>query len=112
ACLGVDQAIPASMQADVIDEDTAAGGGGRAGLYFGLWGLATKLAIALGVGLAFPVLELAGFDARIDNDATALWTLSLLYAVLPVIIKLCVVPVVWNFPLDRHRHAELRSAIG
>lgn len=111
ACLGVDQAIPASMQADVIDEDTAAGGGGRAGLYFGLWGLATKLAIALGVGLAFPVLELAGFDARIDNDATALRTLGLLYGVLPVVIKLCVVPVVWNFPLDRGRHAQLRSRL-
>ncbi len=111
ACLGVDQAIPASIQADVIDEDTAAGGGGRAGLYFGLWGLATKLAIALGVGLAFPVLDLAGFDAKIDNDDTALWTLGLLYAVVPVVIKLCVVPVVWNFPLDRQRHAQLQASM-
>ncbi|HXG29044.1 MAG TPA: MFS transporter, partial [Nevskiales bacterium] len=40
-CLGVDTAVPASMQADVVDEDTAAGGGYRAGLYFGLWGMAT-----------------------------------------------------------------------
>ena len=111
ACLGVDQAIPASMQADVIDEDTAAGGGGRAGLYFGLWGLATKLAIALGVGIAFPVLDLAGFDAKINNDATALWTLALLYAVLPVAIKLCVIPVVWNFPLSRDRHAQLQARL-
>ena len=31
SCLGVDQAIAASIQADVIDEDTAAGGDGRAG---------------------------------------------------------------------------------
>ncbi len=111
ACLGVDQAIPASLQADVTDEDTAAGGGGRAGLFFGLWGLATKLAIALGVGLAFPVLDLAGFDAKIDNDDTALWTLGLLYAVVPVAIKLCVVPVVWNFPLDRQRHAQLQASM-
>lgn len=112
ACLGVDQAIPASMQADVIDEDTAAGGGGRAGLYFGLWGLATKLAIALGVGVAFPLLDLAGFDAKIKNDETALWTLTMLYAVLPVVIKLCVIPVVWNYPLSRDRHAELQSQLG
>lgn len=111
ACLGVDQAIPASMQADVIDEDTAAGGGGRAGLYFGLWGMATKLAVALAVGFAFPLLDLAGFDAKADNDPAALTTLAILYAVVPVVIKLAVVPVVWNFPLDRARHDALRERI-
>lgn len=110
-CLGVDQAIPASVQADVIDEDTAAGGEGRAGLYFGLWGMATKLAFALAVGIAYPVLELAGFDAKITNDAQALWVLALLYGGLPVLVKLGVIAMMWNFPLDRDRHAELQQSI-
>ncbi|MBO9469681.1 MFS transporter [Endozoicomonas sp. G2_2] len=111
-CLGVDQAIAASIQADVIDEDTAAGGDGRAGLYFGLWGMATKLAFAIALGIAYPVLWLAGFDAAQDNDATALWTLAVLYGLLPVVIKLGVVALMWNFPLDRRRHAELQDSIG
>ena len=63
------------------------------------------------MGIAFPVLDLAGFDAKINNDATALWTLALLYAVLPVAIKLCVIPVVWNFPLSRDRHAQLQARL-
>ena len=109
--LGIDMAIPASMQADVIDEDTAAGGGGRAGLYFGLWGLATKLSLAIAVGFTFVALDLFGFDAKADNDATALWALSILYGGIPVLIKIAVVPWVWNFPLDRRRHADLQRQL-
>lgn len=110
--LGVDQAVPASIQADVIDEDTAAGGGDRAGLYFGLWGMATKLAFALAVGIAYPLLELAGFVAGAqDNTGSALLVLALLYAGVPVIVKLGVVGMMWRFPLDRSRHAELRARI-
>lgn len=111
-CLGVDQAIAASIQADVIDEDTAAGGDGRAGLYFGLWGMATKLAFAIALGIAYPLLWLAGFDAGQANDSVALWMLAVLYGLLPVIIKLGVVALIWNFPLDRRRHAELQADIG
>ena len=111
-CLGVDQAIAASIQADVIDEDTAAGGDGRAGLYFGLWGMATKLAFAIALGIAYPVLWLAGFDAGQDNAPAALWTLAVLYGLLPVAIKLGVVAMMWGFPLDRRRHAELQARIG
>ena len=110
--LGVDQAMAASIQADVIDEDTAAGGDGRAGLYFGLWGMATKLAFAIALGIAYPVLWLAGFEAGTSNDNTALWTLAVLYGLLPVVIKLGVVAMMWRFPLDRVRHAELQDTIG
>ncbi|MEA5445765.1 MFS transporter [Gammaproteobacteria bacterium AB-CW1] len=109
--LGVDQAIPASMQADVVDEDSAAGGGGRAGVYFGLWNMATKLAWALAAGIALPLLALSGFEAGADNSERALLTLALLYAAAPAAIKLLVIPLVWHFPLDADRQAELRAAI-
>lgn len=112
ACLGADTALPASIQADVVDEDTAAGGGYRAGLYFGLWGMATKLALALAVGLALPLLQLADFSAQGPNSPRALLALALLYGGLPVLIKLAAVACVWNFPLDRQRHIELRRRIG
>ena len=74
--------------------------------------MATKLAFAIALGIAYPVLWLAGFDAAQDNDATALWTLAVLYGLLPVVIKLGVVALMWNFPLDRRRHAELQDSIG
>ena len=76
--LGADLVLPASMQADVIDADTVETGERRAGLFFALWGMATKLALALAVGLAFPILSFAGFDSDGDNPQGALVTLVVL----------------------------------
>jgi GPH family glycoside/pentoside/hexuronide:cation symporter len=92
-CLGADLALPASIQADVVALDREAGGGDRAGLFFGLWGMATKLALAVAVGIAFPLLDLAGFVANGENDDGALLALALLYGGLPVALKLLVVPI-------------------
>lgn len=96
--LGVDMALPASIQADVLDQDREASGGERAGLLFGIWGMATKLSLALGVGLAFPLIELAGFDPTGDNDDQALTALAWVYAGLPVLLKLASAGLVWGFP--------------
>ena len=56
-CLGADLSLPPSIQADIIAKDHKHTGEDRAGAFFGLWNLATKLALALGVGVAFPLLE-------------------------------------------------------
>lgn len=109
--LGADLTLPASIQADVIDVDTAESGEQRSGLYFAFWGLATKAALALGVGIAFPVLSLSGFDAQAANSETALWTLSLLYGGVPVVLKAIAIALMWNFPLDEKRQVELRTQI-
>lgn len=109
--LGADLTLPASIQADVIDVDTAESGEQRSGLYFAFWGLATKGALAFGVGIAFPVLSLAGFDAQSPNDDTALWTLSLLYGGVPVALKAIAIALMWNFPLNENRQIELRRRI-
>ncbi len=57
--VGADLVLPASMQADVIDVDTAASGEQTLRAYLAVWGLATKLALALAVGIAFPLLAAA-----------------------------------------------------
>lgn len=111
ACLGADLVLPPSMQADVVDVDTAEGGGSRTGLYFALWGMATKLALALAVGIAFPVLAAFGFDANGSNDADALLALSLLYGAAPVILKLTAISIMRNFPLTATRQAALQRKI-
>ena len=60
--VGADLALPSAIQADVIDVDTARSGEQRSGLYFATWSLSTKLSLALGVGIIFPLLGLFGFD--------------------------------------------------
>ncbi len=100
--LGADVVLPASLQADVIDVDTARSGEERAGLYLSMWTLATKLALAGGVGIAFPLLAWSGFDpAQGVVTERGLTTLSLLYAGLPSLLKLVAVAMVFRFPLDR-----------
>lgn len=109
--LGADLVLPVSIQADVVDLDTANGGGQRTGLYFALWAMATKLALALAVGLAFPLLETSGFRTGTANEPPALLALGLLYGGLPVAFKLAASALVWQFPLDAAAQSALRRRI-
>lgn len=109
--LGADLALPSAMQADVVDLDRAIGGARRTGLFMAFWSMATKLALALAVGIAFPVLDLAGFTATGQNSAVALGTLAALYALLPVPIKLAAALILRGYDLDAARQAGLRATI-
>ncbi len=110
--LGADLVLPSAIQADVIDVDTASSGEQRTGTYVAAWGLGTKLALALAVGVAFPVLDLVGFQAEGGPQTeTALVTLSLLYAAVPVAMKLAAIALMWNFPIGAAEQAALRARI-
>lgn len=111
--LGFDLVLPPSIQADVIDADTAVSGDQRSGFYFAAWGLATKLSLAAGVGIVFPLLGLFGFDAASgpSNDATSLFALAAIYSWVPIVLKLCAIALMWNFPLDETAHKALQVQI-
>ncbi|WP_198586050.1 MFS transporter [Pararhizobium haloflavum] len=110
--LGFDLSLPASIQADVVDVDTAASGEQRSGIYFAAWSLTTKLSLAVGAGLIFPALALFGFDPQSSSqEGSALLALALLYAWVPIALKLVAVAIMWNFPLDEAEHGRLRSSI-
>ena len=112
ASLGADLTLPASMQADVVDLDTLRSGRQRAGVYFALWGVATKLALALAVGIAFPLLDLAGFSAQAGhNSGFALLALAALYSLLPAAFKLAAVALVWGYPITADRQRRIRGLI-
>lgn len=112
ASLGADQALPASMQADVVDIDTAAGGGGRAGLYFGIWGMVTKLSLALAVGIAFPLLALFGFEPETGHSSpNGLLALSVMYAALPAGCKLFAIGLLRRYSIDERQQRDLQRRI-
>jgi Na+/melibiose symporter-like transporter len=107
--LGADLSLPPSIQADVVETDTIRTGAARAGLFFAIWQVATKAALALSSGIALILLGWAGFDAQAErNDAVALDTLALLYAGAPILLKLIAVGLMWRFPLDRAALEALR----
>jgi glycoside/pentoside/hexuronide:cation symporter, GPH family len=111
--LGFDLSLPAAVQADVIDVDTVRSGEQRSGLYFAAWSLSTKLSLALGVGLVFPILQYAGFNPKSADSASssALFTLAALYAWAPVALKLAAIALMWNFPITRAEQAATRREI-
>jgi glycoside/pentoside/hexuronide:cation symporter, GPH family len=112
-CLGFDIVLPAAIQADVIDADTAKSGEQRSGTYFAAWSLATKLSLAMGVGIAFPVLGAFGFNPAPDatNSPEALFALAAVYAWVPVVLKIIAIGLMWNFPLGEAEQADLRKQI-
>ncbi len=111
AALGADLALPPAMQADVIDLDTLRTGAARAGFYFAVWGMGTKLALGAAAGGAFFALDLAGFDPNGTNGAHALLALAATYALAPVALKSIAVALVWNYPLTPKRHAIIRRRL-
>jgi Na+/melibiose symporter-like transporter len=105
--LGIDMSLPAAIQADVIDIDRAGGGGERAGLYFGLWGMATKLSLALAIGFVYPLVQFSGFDPALPTSSGTT-ALALSYGLLPIPFKLFAAWLVWHFPLDSHQVAKIQ----
>jgi len=116
AALGADVVLPASMQADVVDQDTARSGEVRTGLYFAFWSMATKLALALAVGIAFPLLGMVGLETGPDAtsqsaEGAARWMLFGLYALAPILFKTIAIVLIWGHPLDAEKVAETRARI-
>ena len=84
--LGADMALPASIQADVVQKIQNPKST-YAGLLFGIWAMITKFALALAVGIGFVILGLAGFEPE-NPTPLSLMILSMLYGALPVLFKL------------------------
>jgi Na+/melibiose symporter-like transporter len=111
--LGADIALPPSMQADVIDVDTARSGEQRSGIYFALWSLATKMSLALAVFIGFAILDFYGFSADQPETSTTagLTALAFIYGFGPIILKIPAVALMWSFPLGRKEVEDLRATI-
>lgn len=109
--LGADLVLPPALQADVIDFDELRSGQSRAGLFFALWSMSTKLALAAAVGLAFPALEALGFSTDGENSLSALRSLAVIYAGVPVVLKLIAIAVIWTFPITQKRQELIRKRL-
>lgn len=76
--LAIDLAMPASMQADLSQQQPE-----LAGLLFGVWGMVTKLALAVAAGISLPLYE---WGQTLDLPDG--WIMLGLYALLPIVLKL------------------------
>jgi Na+/melibiose symporter-like transporter len=111
AALGADLSLPSAMQADLVDLDTATSGSQRTGAFFALWSLAQKLALAGAGGASLIALGWIGFTAEGPNGPAQLWGLTAFYAAVPIVFKAIAIALMWNFPMDAMRQADLRARI-
>jgi GPH family glycoside/pentoside/hexuronide:cation symporter len=109
--IGADLALPSAINGDLIEWDALENGRRRPGLFFALWGTTSKLAFALAVGLIFPLLDLAGFDAAGSNAADDVRLLAVLYGAPSLLFKGAALLLMWRFPIDEAEHARIRREL-
>jgi GPH family glycoside/pentoside/hexuronide:cation symporter len=80
AGLGADVALPPAMLADAIPRAHRQ----STGLYFGIWVLIGKFALALAAGMVLPSLKIFGYQPGL---AQTTGPLVFLYVLLPILFK-------------------------
>jgi len=108
---GANVAIPNSMLADVIDYDELLTHERREGVFLGIWAVIRKLAAALGVGVALPILEATGYEPNSEQPSATKLAIRLLYVGVPVVCNLLAIVIAWRYPIDKKEHARIRGAI-
>ncbi|MBT7604265.1 MAG: hypothetical protein HN583_01115 [Kordiimonadaceae bacterium] len=96
---GADLSIPASMLADIIDDDANKTGYRRPGIYFAVWGTTSKLTFAFAIVIAFSLLGMEIFEPSEENILVDTNWLVILYALLPPIFKIVSVVLLSRYNL-------------
>jgi Na+/melibiose symporter-like transporter len=101
-----------AMVADVVDEDRLRTGEDRTALFFSVFSISTKAAMAVAVGVALPLVGWLGFDPKAAvNTPAALNGLLAVFALGPALFHLIAAGLLVGYPLDAGRHAEIRRAL-
>jgi Na+/melibiose symporter-like transporter len=101
-----------SMMADASDEIRLKTGANRTGLLYAVVACTTKLGSAIAVGVAFPLLQAAGFQATVSDAPTrGLPMLQALFTGLPIALCLVAVVLMLMYRLGPARHAEILAAL-
>lgn len=110
---GVSSVAPFALLADVVDYEILKRNVDRAGNYYAFLLFIAKATGAVG-GLVFVFLGLVfGYQVADGavNDHLANLGMALSFCVLPGVFQILAVPLIWNFPIDRRRHATIRRRI-
>jgi GPH family glycoside/pentoside/hexuronide:cation symporter len=108
---GATLALPSAIQADVIDYDELRTGTRQEGRYIGLWSISKKFAAAVGVGVGLFFLGAAGYVPNAEQNETVVFTLRVLYALVPSICNLIGLLVALGYPISAGVYREIRAAV-
>jgi GPH family glycoside/pentoside/hexuronide:cation symporter len=103
--------FPWAMVADVVDYDRVNSGEFRSGMYYGVWGLATKFSEALALAGVGWMLTGFGCVANVSQNARSLFGIRLFFGPIPAIVMLVMLPLLIWYPITRKKHAEIRRKL-
>ncbi|WP_299934119.1 MFS transporter [uncultured Pelagimonas sp.] len=95
ACMTCDAVMPTSMLADIVARDEADSGHPRAASYLALKNAASKMAFVAPMGIAFPILGMAGFDKSGADGPESIGLLLFFFTGLPGVLRLAVAGYLW-----------------
>jgi Na+/melibiose symporter-like transporter len=97
--------------ADVVDYDHWKTGANKAGVFFAISALFTKIGYAVGGGAAFVVAGLFGFDPRGHNSALGFVGFFAAFIGAPLVLNLIAAVAALKFPITRGAQRALRSRL-
>jgi glycoside/pentoside/hexuronide:cation symporter, GPH family len=103
--------LPPALVADSIEHGILEGAGDDTALYMSLYFFVQKLAAAIGVGVALPIAAYLGFDPQLIDANTTFEGIKFVAVILPGIVALPAVFLLYNYPIDEKRHAEIRQQL-
>lgn len=103
--------FPWAMVPDIVDYDHAHSGICRSGLYFGVWGLTTKISEALGLAISGWVLQFSGYVPNATQSPTTLLFIKLFFGPVPALLFTLSIPFLIWYPITRHSHTEIKNRI-
>ncbi len=100
--------MPPALIADTIEYGMMKGGSDDAAIYMAVYNFMVKVAFAGGVGIALPLLSVFGFQATGENSEAAIRGLIFVGVFLPAIIGIAGAALLYNYPINKHRHGVIR----
>lgn len=112
-CQGSGNLMLRAMMADVADHERLHNGQDRTALFFSVFSIASKAAMAAAVGIALPLVAWLGFNPHAAvNTPAALHGLLLVFALGPAISHIVAALLVTGFPLDAAAQEEVQRRLG
>ncbi len=103
--------FPWSMMADVVDYDRLETGDYRSGMYYGVWGLATKVSEAIAISSTGWILAFYNYVPNVEQTTSTLFGIRFFFGPVPAFFMLVALPLLIWYPLNRKAHQKIREQL-
>jgi GPH family glycoside/pentoside/hexuronide:cation symporter len=103
--------FPWAMVPDVVEYDEMETNEHRSGMYYGMWGFASKLTNALGAFIVGLVLQYSGYIPNAAQSQQTLLGMRIFFGPVPAVIIAVALPLLIWYPITRQKHAQVTAQL-